>query len=66
MIAVFSTLRAHAGRRDELLRSLEGALPEVESLDGTRVLALHVDANEPDLMAEMPKLTFATPVRQGL
>lgn len=32
------------------MRSLEAVLPEVEALDGTRILALHVDANDAELL----------------
>lgn len=50
MLAVFATLRAAPGRRDELVAALEAGFPAVEAEEGTLVYALHTDATDADLV----------------
>lgn len=50
MIAVFATIRAKSGRRDELIEVLRPLIDEVRQEPGTFVWAMHADVTDENLL----------------
>lgn len=50
MIAVFATIRARPGRRDELIEVLRPLIEEARREPGTLVWAMHADVTDEDLL----------------